>query len=351
MKPTERQPENRKIKKKASPNRKSTSLDEALDEMNPVQKPAGKKKPPSTDRITVEREEDGRERIIEQEEEPQPSYVDLPMEREISNAGDIFGPEEAENDAENAEESFDPAKQPVKVIKKKKRHHYGLPVGVLVILLAVVGLGFLGTQLYQYIYRVATDDSAERAYDTYLEPVVMLDPQPFESLEAADKKMLLQASVWLTVFENIGRADLQYDDAARIILPADLVNESAARLFGPDCVLEPADISVTDMLGAEEGSPQATIQYVAEENAYHVPLPTNVGTYRPYTEKITRRGNTKYLRVAYRISFDYSTNGEIVASRPEGQEDANYTVKYMEYELAYDPETETEYISAIRAVE
>lgn len=357
MKPTERQPENKKSKKKDNIARKSTSLDEVLGEVDPVQKPVGKKNPqyPPTDRVKVEQEEDGRERIIENEEEiSQPGYVDLPMEREISNAGDLFGPEEAENAREAVEEqeaeSFDPAKQPVKVIKRKKRYRYGLPVGILVILLAVVGLGFLGTQVYQYIYKVATDDSVERAYDTYLEPVVMLDPQPFESLEGADKKMLLQASVWLTVFDNIGRADLQYDDAARIILPADLVNESAVKLFGPNCVLNPTDISVTDMLGAEEGSPQATIQYVAEENAYHVPLPTNVGSYRPYTEKIKRKGNIKYLRVAYRTSFDYTETGEAF-SQPDGQEDANYTVKYMEYELTYDPETETEYISAIRAVE
>lgn len=365
MKPTERQTENKKAKENTAPARKSTSLDEALGEANPVQKtekqgprqkaPGKKKIPPKKERVTVEREADGRERIIENEEEPpRPGYVDLPMEREIENAGDLFGPEEAENAKEAAQEQeaedFDPAKQPVQVIKKKRRRRYGLPVGILVVLLAVVGLGFLGTQLYQYIYKVATDDSVERAYDTYLEPVVMLDPQPFETLEGADKKMLLQASVWLTVFENIGRADLEYDDAARVILPADLVNESAVKLFGPDCVLSPTDISVTNMLGAEEGSPQATIQYVAEENAYHVPLPTNVGSYRPYTEKVRRRGNLKYLRVAYRTSFDYSETGEVY-SRPEGQEDSNYTVKYMEYELTYDPETETEYISAIRAVE
>lgn len=40
------------------------------------------------------------------------------MEREISNAGDLFGPEEAENAREAVEEqeaeSFDPAKQPLR---------------------------------------------------------------------------------------------------------------------------------------------------------------------------------------------------------------------------------------------
>ena len=336
--------------------RGATSLDEALGEVNPFPTPAdqtaprpeGGEPPKKQDRIKIEKEEDGRERIIEDASSPQQNYVDLPMDQEIANAGDLFGPEESEAAQEPVEdEAFDPAKQPIQVSKKKRRRWYGVPVGIFMLLMAAVGLVFLGTQAYHYIYKIVTDDSVERAYDTFLEPVVMLDPQPFESLEGADKKMLLQASVWCTVFREMGQADLQYDNAARMIIPADMINESARKLFGPNCVLNPANITITG--GSASESPQTTIEYVEEENAYHVPLPDAVGTYRPYTEKITRHGNIKYLRVAYRTSFDYSNGG--ANSQPEGAEDSNYTMKYLEYEITYDPATDSEYISAIRATE
>ena len=123
--------------------------------------------------------------------------IELPMDREL---------EEEENN---------PSARPKPPQKKHRRRWYGIPMGALVLCLALVGLIFLGKQAYNYIYARVTDDSSERAYDTYLSPVVMLDPEPFESLDAANKDMMLQAAVWKTVAENASKTN-NYDDNARM---------------------------------------------------------------------------------------------------------------------------------------
>ena len=112
-------------------------------------------------------------------------------------------------------------------VSKHKRHWYGVPVGTVVMCFALIGFAWLCSQIGQYIYGVVTDDSVERAYDSYLAPVVMFDPEPFESLNAADKTMIHKAAVWKTVFDNINEI-MDYDDQARLIVPAALVQESAA---------------------------------------------------------------------------------------------------------------------------
>lgn len=274
-------------------------------------------------------------------------YVELPIDRELEEEeADLFDEEQEEGLKKGDHESiFTDQKGGAK--KKKRRKWYGIPVGVLVLSLALVGVIFLGTQVYQYVYRVATDDSAEREYDTFLSPVVMLDPEPFETIEAADKKMVLQAALWQTVFENQGDAVAEYDEYGRMVLQEDKVNENAVRLFGVNCILTPMDIYLPHA-GLAEGSPEATIAYNASSGTYHVPMVSMPGSYRPYVESIKKKGGVEYLRVAYQTVTDQGgDNALVVESRGPETVDA----KYMEYEISFDDATKLKYISAIREVE
>lgn len=300
-------------------------------------------------------EEELRQAGMQEEQPSEPEdgiYVELPMDKELFEEEQL----DYEND-EIDEEAYDaPQSGPVVAENalgkgKKKRHRkwYGVPLGTIILCLALVGTIFLGTKVYTYIYNRVTDDTEERTYDSYLTPVVILDPQPFETLEAADKQMLLESSIWRVVFSHMEDADLEYDEYARVVFSADLVNQNAVELFGAKCILTPADINVQGSgSGAEEGSPETTIQYNAEENAYHVPLVPTVGSYIPYTESVKKSGDKKYLRVAYRTRITNSGAAGITSS---GTQAEYVTAKYMEYELTYDEELDQEYISAIRAIE
>lgn len=270
--------------------------------------------------------------------------IELPMDREPEK--------EAKKKKEPAEE------QP----KKRRRHWYGVPMGMLVLCLALVGLIFIGTQAYEYIYARVTDDSTERAYDTYLTPVVMLDPDAFETIDAADNKMMLQAAVWKTVFENASTAT-DYDDSARIVFSGELVRSNAVKLFGVNCILTPVDIYLPGS-GVEEGMAEGTISYDEATDTYHVPLIGTVGTYQPYTVSVRNKGDVAILKVAYCVTANnientlptVSQSASSAAETEDGEiiesDSGNLRViKYMEYEIAYDEDTQLQYISAVRSLE
>mgnify|MGYP000582740201 CR=1 FL=1 len=51
------------------------------------------------------------------------------------------------------------------------------------------GVVFIAGTIGNRIYTTVTDDSQLRAYDTFLTPVVMQDPAPFESIEEANEDL------------------------------------------------------------------------------------------------------------------------------------------------------------------
>ncbi len=275
------------------------------------------------------------------------AHIELPMDREL----------EQEQEENQHEEPVTPAAP----AKKHRRRWYGVPMGTLVLCLALVGLIFIGIQAYQYIYSRVTDDSTERNYDTYLTPVVMLDPEPFESIDAADKETMLQAAIWKTVFENVANTT-DYDENARMIFPGELVRSNAVKLFGVNCILTPTDIYLPGS-GKEEGTPEGTISYDEATDSYHVPLIGMVGTYQPYTISVRTKGDISTLKVAYCVSADNIVSTIPTVSQSSQATDDNQdeiiqndngnlrVVKYLEYEISYDEDTQLQYISAIRVLE
>jgi hypothetical protein len=223
-----------------------------------------------------------------------------------------------------------------------KHHWYGVPVGTLVLCFALVGFAWLCTMVGQYIHGVVTDDSVERAYDSYLTPVVMFDPQPFESLSAADKAMIQKTAVWKTVFDKLDDID-EYDDQARWVCPADLVRQSAVQLFGVSCLLTPETFTMKDYNSGTE----ITIMYTDETDTYHIPLMQAVGTYQPYVVSKKARNGVTLLKVAYGVYIDL---GSVTDPDVEIVGENLAVVKYMEYEIAHDRDTDMDYIKAIRTV-
>lgn len=227
-------------------------------------------------------------------------------------------------------------------VSKRKHHWYGVPVGTVVLCFALIGFAWICTQVGQYIHSVVTDDSVERAYDTYLAPVVMFDPQPFESLAAADKATIHQAAVWKTVFDHIDDIE-NYDDQARLIVPAELVRESAAKLFGVDCLI------TTETFQMHDYTTNSVIEvlYTDADDSYHIPLMEAVGAYQPYVVSKRSRSGATILKVAYCVVIDLDSvtdpDVEIVGENLA-------VMKYMEYEIGHDHDTDMDYIKAIRTV-
>lgn len=239
---------------------------------------------------------------------------------------------------EPAEQPALPEEQPEELPKSKPaarrrgRRRYGVAVGSLVLLLALTGVVFIVGTLGKQIYSAATDDSKLRAYDTFLTPVVMQDPQPFASPDKAPDDLVLNASLWKAITANNGTNYTEYDDAGKVLVPLGDVVQACRDLFGPNCQLQP-----------KTPAQETFFTYDSEENKFHVALYSSDSTFMPYTVKASKQGDSIVLRVGYVSPSDtWRTQTSSTVSGPK-------PTKYMNYVLKTDTATNKEYIYAVQA--
>lgn len=216
--------------------------------------------------------------------------------------------------------------------KRRGKRRYGIFVGALVMVLALVGVGFIVTTVGKQIYNVVTDDSKLREYDTFLSAVVMQDPEPFENPADANGQMVLTASLWRAIM-NHGTDYNEYDELGRTIVPLVDVADACHELFGPDCGIRPED--------APEDS---FYEYDSEKNNFHVAPYSSQSSFAPYTVSSKKNGAATVLKVGYVAASDEwrsDTASQVTSPTP---------VKYMEYVLQPNSETGKEYIAAVRTV-
>lgn len=226
-----------------------------------------------------------------------------------------------------------PAAPAARSARARGKRRYGVVLGSLVLLLALVGVVSLAGMIGTRIYDQATDDSALRAYDAKLSCIVMLDPEPFDSPETADPTFVQNAALWKSILEK--RSEWTgYDDNGLAVIPLGVVASAAEELFGPDCQLSPSN-----------PTEETFYTYDSATNTYHVSVFSSDSAMTPYTESSRREGDTTVLTVGYVLptdpwrTQDVSSGTESTTPSPS---------KYMEYVMKTDPDTGEEYVYAIR---
>ena len=287
-------------------------------------------KNPIFDRQAEERVID--EQAYDSQEEPE---EDPDPEKDLVTGGEILSqedlPEEEEpildkGEAEHLGEVVLAAARP-----RHKRRRYGIPVGVAVLSLALVGVVFLAVTIGQAIFRGLHNDSKLREYDDFLAPVVMQDPAPFETIDTADPDMIMTASLWYAILQNGAESYTSYDAEGRSLVPLGDVTAACQELFGPDYVLHPAT-----------PKQETFFTFDNTDNQFHVAPYSSQSSYTPYTESERRSGDSILLRVGYLSPADAYFSDETGNTPPS-------PAKYMEYELKTNPDTGKLYISAIRS--
>lgn len=262
------------------------------------------------------------------------------QENDIPHTAEDLEPEQDEElddflpAGESLRDSAESVPEPVVVQPRSQRRRgvrrYGVVLGAFVLLLALIGVAAIATIAGKQIYQAATDDSALRAYDEFIAPVVMQDPKPFEGPENADREMVQNASLWKTILANNGASYTEYDDSGRALIPVGDVSAACSELFGPDCQLSPQ-------------TPEDTFYTYDEETAqYHVAMFSSESAYTPYTESSRKQDGDVILRVAY-VTPGSNQNSSSPASDQPVQ-------KRMDYVLRTDKTTGEQYIYAVREV-
>ena len=268
----------------------------------------------------------------EPEEQAAPEMDDFLPEGE-ENEDDVLltknTSEEAE-ETEEPEETLGPEPVPPAGRRRRGRYRYGIGTGALVVLLAFIGVAAIVVTLGRELYRIATDDSKLRAYDTFLSAIVMQDPEPFESVADADEEMIMKAALWRAVTLN-GAEYSTYDESGRTLVPLGDVVDACHELFGPDCELQPSN-----------PKNETFFEYDAEANVFHVSPFSSQSSFAPYTVSSKRSGSTVVLRVGYVAASDeWRGDSSSQVERPT-------PVKYMEYVLQTDVGGKNAYVTAIR---
>lgn len=266
---------------------------------------------------------------------PLPEAVSDPMDNDA--AIDDFLPAEDHADDEQFLTKWDAgesAPETGRSHRKRGKYRYGIFVGSLVLLLALVGVGFIATSLGSRIHSALTDDSALRAYDRFLTVVVAQDPKPFASPDKAGADFVLNTSLWQAMSENASDYT-SYDSEGRTLVPLGDVADACRELFGPDCELQPKNPASETFFTYDSGKTQ-----------FHVSMYSLDSTYEPYTEKAKKNGEETVLRVGYIPPSDptRAQSGAASAGTPKPS-------KYMEYVLKTNPSTKKEYIYSVRKAE
>ncbi len=162
------------------------------------------------------------------------------------------------------------------------------------------------------------DNGAKRArYESFISPVVMMDPVPFSRVENVEQNLLLQSSLWAALMgEN--RGAYTYDDNGLLLVPSSDVNVAATKLFGPNVVLTHQSFDDNE----------ASYLFDPEISAYRVPSINKVA-YSPAITDIFKKGDTITLTVGY------VPPGNIWSTDPQTGQDSDQPTaeKYMLYTL------------------
>ena len=191
---------------------------------------------------------------------------------------------------------------------KKGARKWAFPLGLLIAVLALVGVVTVLVAGVSAIRGVVEKSRNFDEYNTLLAPVVMNDPAAFDDLTQADPEQLLDITIWSILRSGLSPDQYDYDDNGMVIPEADVTAEFV-RLFGTE---------VAPQHGTVEGYGY-TFAYDATQQTYSIPLTGVVPTYTPRVVDKDTRGDTIVLTVGYIGGDQWAQDeqGNMVAPEPD----------------------------------
>lgn len=213
---------------------------------------------------------------------------------------------------------------------KRARRRISAFIGaVTVVLVLMIFVGVVKTAVMG-INNIGGTGEKKAEYTEFISPVVINDPDPFETVDTAENQMLLESSIWCVLLDKTADYSYNYDATGKIILPADEVAAAGNKLFGNDVKLN------MDVLSESDGN--TLYYYDSIDNSFHISTGGIVGPSANIT-KIAQKSDYVSLIVGY------SSQADMNLTSSESDEVECY--KYMEYILAFNSDG-SYYIQSIR---
>ncbi len=257
---------------------------------NKKKKPVSKKKQPAHNSKRQSAEKSTQTEMNQQaEKNHQADSSKKKQDKEsIDNIKRMFDEALDENRAELSELTEAPAEpeMPVGNPEGFRRRLYML-FGVVVTLLAIVGLVSTVGFAIDKIKAFADNTQQKNEFAKFVYPIVICDPAPFNQTIKLRSDTMITAALWdIILYEDKAKYETEFD---MIVVPEVDVEQHCANLFGTGLSVEHQSV-----LGAD-------IQFYYDETikSYRIPSNPKYFTYSPYVEEITRVGERYTLLVGY----------------------------------------------------
>ncbi len=189
-----------------------------------------------------------------------------------------------------------------------KKQKWAFPVGLLVFILAAIGLVTVIVAGVKGIDMAIDKSRRYEEYEKILTPVVLIDPDSFDDVTKAQMSQLMEISIW-SLLKNDNAPDNFESNENGLAIPKSAVEAEFTELFGTE---------VTPVHGTIEGY---GIDFVYDNvsETYTVPLTGVTPIYTPNVVDISKTTDTVVLTVACIAgnAWEQSENGEMVAPSPD----------------------------------
>lgn len=187
---------------------------------------------------------------------------------------------EGESETETAS-AFDPA---APLIKNSKTFFV---IGLIIIILAVVGLVNTVKFTANTISDIANQTALKNEFAEFIYPLVLIDAPAFDEIENIPSSVVINAAIWRIIIN--GNTEKYENDGTYMTVSEIDVESSAAALFGS--VVKTEHQTVTSGIDAFE--------YDEALKSYLVPINLDKNTYWPQISLISSVGDTFTLTVDY----------------------------------------------------
>lgn len=189
----------------------------------------------------------------------------------------------------NLTESHEEQQEEAAVQQKadSRRRQTNFLAGLLVMIMAVIGLVGVGEAAVRGIDKLINDTDRKSRMERFIYPVVICDPPTTEQSKGFHSDTMIEAAIWdIILYADRSRYEMDFD---YMIVPQVDVEYHAAMLFGSDLELEHRTISTSDY----------SFYYDEEHSSYRVPEKPDYFCYSPVVEEVSGQGTVYTLRVGY----------------------------------------------------
>lgn len=192
--------------------------------------------------------------------------------------------------------------------KHKGTHKLAFPIGMLVTILAAIGLVTVVFSAVKGVDGAIEKGQKLEEYEKMLTPVVLISPDTFDDVTKADMSQLVEISIWALLKSDIS-PDTYESTGDGLLIPKEDVEAQFVKLFGTE---------VTPVHSTIEGYGM-DFTFDSAKGTYTVPLTGITPIYTPDVVNKTTLPNSIVLTVACLAGdgWEQGENGEMKAPVPD----------------------------------